>query len=103
METKAEYDASYRLLNIFLDRPKTVKDLGFECIKAVRHFQDHLRTRENKLGNHVRMDIRNCSEAGTSSPAESMNSCLKGGPSKVHSNMNLDRSTQQMMEGINTR
>jgi hypothetical protein len=103
VETKKEYDKSYKLLNEFLNRPRTINDLTKECIKAIRLFQDHIRTRENKLGNHMRMDIRNCNEACTSSPAESMNSTFKGGTSKVNSNMNLDTSTQHITKGINTR
>ena len=103
MGSKEENDASYRPLNKFLDRPETVEDLGKYCIKAVSFFQDHLRTRENTLGNHVRMDISNCNRVCTSSPSESMNSCLKEGPSKSNNNMNLNKSTQQMMVGINTR
>ena len=107
VETKAEYDASYlyTLLNIFLNRPKITKDLSIECIKAIRKFQDHLRMKENKLGNHVQMDTPNCNKVCTSPPTESMNSSIKGGPSRVLllGNMGLDRSTEHMMKGINIR
>ena len=90
---------------LFLNRPKTIRYLWLEGIKAVKHFQDHMRIRENKLGNHVHMDmdIHNCNKACTLLRAESMNSCLKSGLSKVHSNMDLDRSTQLMLDGINAR
>ena len=103
VETKKEYDKSSDLLNEFLNRPRTINDLKPECIKAIRLFQDHICTRETKLGNHMRMDIRNCNEACTPSPVESMNSTFKGGTSKVNSNMNLDKSTQHITSGINTR
>ena len=39
VETKAEYDKLYHLLNEFLNRPQTTKDLTPECIKAVRLFK----------------------------------------------------------------
>ena len=62
-----------------------------------------MQTREHQLGNHIRHDIRNCNEASTTSPAESMNASIKGGPSKIHSNMSLDTSTNRMIGGINNR
>ena len=70
---------------------------------AVRKFQLNLCTRESQLGNHVRHGIRNCNKATTTLPAEAMNASIKGGPSKIHSNMSLDKSTKRMIGGINDR
>ena len=102
-ETKAEYDASYHLLITFLDKPKTLDDLGVKCINAIKSLQENLRSKEYKLANHFRMDIRNCMDACTTSPVESANNSLKHGPRKVNSNMNIDRATKQMLNGIDSR
>ena len=102
-ETKAEYDASYQLLMNFLSMDQTVDDLGKECIEAVTKLQLSLRAKESKIGNHFRMDIRNCMDACTTSPVESANNSLKHGKYGVSSNMNMNKSVKRMLDGCNDR
>ena len=49
------------------------------------------------------MDIRNCMDACTTSPVESNNNSIKHGAFGTHANMNLDMSTQRMIDGFNSR
>ena len=103
VETKSEFDRSCELLDDFLDKHLTVHDLGSKCIATIRKLQASIRVKEHKLANYIRMDIKSCNEAATTSPVESANSRIKHGPNKIHANMNLDRSSQIILDGITTR
>ena len=86
----------------FLQLEQTVKDLGEKCISAVEKLQENLRAKESNLANYLRMDIGNCMDSCTTSPVESANSAIKHGPHKVNVNMNLDRVTKKMIQGVKT-
>ena len=103
VESKNEYDRSYELLLEFLSRKETVDDLGEECIAAVKKLQSQLRTKEFKLANYLRFQIRNSNDASTTSPVESANSWMKSGDVNVDSNMNANNSTTRVVRGINNR
>ena len=103
VECKEEYDRSCQLLKGFLCEEETKKHLTQKCIRAVLALQEKLRAKEAKLANYMRMDSRNCLDACTTSPVESANNAIKHGPNKVSSNMNLDRSTERMISGVNRR
>lgn len=77
--------------------------LGHPWVATVRDLQQTLLTKDHKLANYLRMDLKNCNEAATTSPVESANKSLKFGPYAVHSNMNMDRATRRMIKGINKR
>jgi len=82
---------------------ETVNDLGHECIESVLKLQMNLRAKESKIGNHFRMNIRNCMDALTTSPVESSNNSLKNGRYAINSNMHLNKSVKRMLDGINDR
>ena len=63
----------------------------------------NLRTKESKLAGYLRIDIKRCMDAKTTSPAESQNSLIKSGPSKIASNMNIDKSINRLLKGITNR
>jgi hypothetical protein len=102
-ETKFEYDRSQQELTKFLNLEKTILELGSECINAVINLKENLRSREFKLANYIRMEMRNCMDACTTSPVESNNNAIKHGSFAVHCNMNLDKATQRMLNGFNSR
>ena len=102
-ETKSEYDASYHKLLKFLELDETVQNIGKDAVEAVLDLQHSLRAKEHKLAFYLRMDTHNSMDACTTSPVESANAAIKHGPNKVHSNMNLDKSTRKMIEGFNRR
>ena len=103
VETESEFVRSSQDLLHFLRRSSTRSELSVKCINAVKKMLRSIRASESKLSNHHRMQIRHSNEACTTSPVESQNSAIKGGVRKVHSNMNLDRSTRKMVDSINTR
>ena len=64
--------------------------------------QAALLTKEYKLANYLRMEIRNCMDACTTSPVESNINSIKHGSYAVHANMNLDKSTERMIMVLTT-
>ena len=103
VESKVEYDLSVSLLKDFLRLEETSRVLSKKCIKAVLGLLDKLQAKEYKLANYQRMDRKNCMDSCTTSPVESQNNAIKHGPNAVSSNMNMDRSTGKMLEGVNNR
>ena len=103
VETKFEYNRSQLDLSSFLKRKETAKALGAKCINAITKLQLNLRSKEFKLANNIRMEMRNCMDASTTFPAESNNNAIKHGAFSIHSNMNLDTATQRLLGGINSR
>ncbi len=69
---------------------RTVQDLRKECRNACIILQEVLKSKEDKLGNHWRIKIRNCLDAMTTLPVESCNKALKYGSHSINLNMNLD-------------
>ena len=102
-ETKCEYYCSQQELHQFLALEETVKVLRIDCINHISSLQDGLRTKEFKLTRYIRMDMRNYIGAGITSPMESNNNYIKHGLFAVHLNKNLDKSTQQMIDGFSIR
>ena len=103
VETKFEYDRSQKELLKFLKMKTTRKVLGKKCIHAVKELQKNLQTKEAKLANYIRMGMKNCMDACTTSPVESNNNAIKHGAFKVTSNMNIDKVTKNLMNHINSR
>ena len=68
-----------------------------------KKLQSQLRTKEFKLANYLRFQIRNSNDASTTSPVESANSWMKSGDVNVDSNMNANNSTTRVVRGINNR
>ena len=73
------------------------------CINRMYKLQQSLLTKEYKLTSYIQMDIRNCMDACTTSPVESNNNTIKYGALGTHANMNLDKSTQRMIDEFNGR
>ena len=74
-----------------------------ECINAIVALKTTLRNKESKFAGYQRRNIRNSLDAMTTSPVEGNNRVIKHGPFKVTSNMNLDKSTRRIVQGINSR
>ena len=100
-ETKHEYDCSQQRLTKFLSLEETVKTLKKQCICHIFTLQESLLTKEYKLVSYIQMDIRNCMDACTTSLVELNNNSIKHGSFGDHANMNLDKSTQKMIDGFN--
>ena len=49
------------------------------------------------------MEMKYCMDGCTTSPVESNNNTIKHGAFKINSNMNLDKTAQRLLDGINTR
>jgi hypothetical protein len=102
-ETKEEYDRSHKDLSKFLNRKATRSALSRDCILAIRSLQAKLKSKEFKLAGYLRMDIKDCLDAMTTSPVEGNNRVVKHGTSKISSTMNLDKAAKKLLIGINTR
>ena len=74
-----------------------------KCQKACLDLQEILRSKEDKLGNHLRHRIHNCMDALTTSPVESSNCALKHGSHAIHSNMNLDNTCTRALDGVQNK
>ena len=78
-EAKSEHDRSKELLFKFLNLKETKDVLSSDCRNAVMRLQNDLAAKINKYGGFVRIAVKNCMDAMTTSPAESQNSMLKSG------------------------
>ena len=103
VETKFEYDRSHKELLKFLKMDTTKNILSKKCIHAVKELQKNLQTKEAKLANYIRMEMKNCMDACTTSPVESNNHAIKHGAFKVTSNMNIDKVIQRLLDHVNAR
>ena len=80
-----------------------MRTLKKRYINRIYKLQQSLLTKEYKLASYIRMDIRNCMDACTTSPVESNNNSIKHGAFGTHTNMNLEKGTQRMIDGFNSR
>ena len=93
-ETKAKYDRSKGLLFKFLNLKETKAVLSEECQNAVVRLQNDLAAKINKCGGFVRIAVKNCMDAMTTSPAESQNSMIKSGLNFVSKDIYLTKLSQ---------
>ena len=91
-ETKAEYDPSKELIFKFLNLKETKAVLSKECQNAVVRLHNDLAAKINKYGGFVRIAVKNCMDAMTTSPAESQNSMIKSGLDFVNKKIPLDKA-----------
>ena len=77
--TKQQYDQSHELLSEMLVSDMCIKTLSTVCINAIQQFQIVMKEKECYLVFYVRSTISMSFDAMTTSPVESMNSCLKRG------------------------
>ena len=103
VETKAEWDQSWKELNKFLSLKETTDVLSSRCIEKVREMSLKLQSKESRLANYHRVFITNCMDAATTSPVESMNSTLKSGDEGVNSNMNLSNTLRSAISSTSKR
>ena len=96
-ETKAKYDRSKGLLFKFLNLKETKAVLSKECQNAVVRLQSDLAAKINKYGGFVRITVKNCMDAMTTSPAESQNSMIKSGLDFVNKNNPLDKAITRIV------
>ncbi len=75
--TKEQYDRSHELLSKMLVSGMCTKTLFLECINAIQQFQIVIKEKEYYLAFYVYSQISMSFDAVTTSPVESMNSCLK--------------------------
>ncbi len=68
VETKTEYYESIDEFKIFKNHKRTIHDLSTDCRNACNMLQEVLKAKEDKLGNHWQIKIRNCMDAMTTSP-----------------------------------
>ncbi len=86
-----------------MNHKKTIHDLTVECRNTCIMLQEILKSKEDKLGNHWRMNIKNCMDAMITPPLESCNKALKYGLHLIHSNMNLDTTCGRVLNGADSR
>ena len=103
VESEEEYKKSVSEFFDFLNDRATVRDLSEKCREMAVELQEIMKTKESKLANYKRMEIRNCMDAMTTSPVESCNSALKHGSHAVHSNMNLETTCKKTLDGIHNK
>ncbi len=77
--TKQQYNQSHELLSEMLVLDTCIKTLSTDCINAIQQFQIVMKEKECYLAFYVRSTISMSLDAMTTSPVESMNSCLKRG------------------------
>lgn len=61
------------------------------------------KSKEDKLGNHQRMNIRNGIDATNTSPVESCKKASKYSSHSIHSNMNLDTTCGRVLSGTDSQ
>lgn len=103
VETKKEWDKSWKVLNLFLSLKETTDVLSSSCIEKVREFSLKLQTKESRLANYHRVFITNSMDAATTSPVEAMNSTIKSGDEGVNSNMNLSNTLSSAISSTSKR
>ena len=96
-ETKSEYDRSKELLLKFLNLKETKDVLSGDCRSAVLRLQNDLAAKINKYGGFVRIAVKNCMDAMTTSPAESQNSMIKSGLDFVSKQILLDKAITRIV------
>ena len=96
-ETKSEYDRSKDLLLKFLNLKETKAVLSSDCRNAVVRLQNDLAAKINKYGGFVRIAVKNCMDAMTTSPAESQNSMIKSGLGFVSKKIHLTKPSQELL------
>ena len=62
--------------------------------------QLNLSSKEEKYAGYVRMSIKNCMNAMTTSPVEGQNKVLKHGPDYVNGNFHMDKSVSKIVRAI---
>ena len=100
-KTNKEYDHSQCKLTHFLSLEEMEKFLSMRCVRRISSLQASLLMKEYTLDSYLIMDIRNCMDVCTIFPVESNNNSNKHELFSVHANMNLDRSTQRMIDDFN--
>jgi hypothetical protein len=98
-ESKMEYDIAVSRFYTFFKDKRTKAILSTECILAAKTMQTNLCTKESKLANYLRMHIKNCMDAHTSSPAECNFRVIKKGKKGVNAKMSLNTSTRRIVAG----
>ncbi len=77
--TKQQYNQSHEFLSEMLVLDMCIKTFFTVCINAIQQFQIVMKEKECYLAFYVRSTISMSFDATTTSPVESMNSCLKRG------------------------
>ena len=85
--TKQQYDQSHELLMKMLVSDMCIKTLSTVCINAIQQFQIVMKEKACYLAFYVHSTIYMPFDAMTTSPVESMNSCLKRGMG-INKNLN---------------
>ena len=86
------------ILTKFLLLPETKKTIGSPCVNAIIKLQNNLAAKEEKYAGYVRMRIKNCMDAMTTSPCEGQNKVIKHGPNKTNRNFHLDKSLAKIVQ-----
>ena len=76
-ETQLKFLRSRELLIKFLSLPKTKKDIGQKAINATVGLLNSIYGKESKFAGYVRLAVKNCMNAMTTSPVEGHNSVIK--------------------------
>ena len=98
-ESNMEYDTAVSRFYTFFKDKRTKAILSEEYILAAKTMQTNLCTKESKLANYLRMNIKNCMDAHTSSPAECNFKVIKKGKKGVNAKMSLNTSTRRIVTG----
>ena len=96
-ETKTEYDRSTELLFKLLNLKETKDVLSKDCKNAIVRLQNNLAARINKYDGFVRIAVKNCMDAMTTSPAKSQNNMLKSGLNFVSNKIPLDKAITRIV------
>ena len=78
----------------------TKKVLGTKCINAIIKVQMNLLSKEEKYDGYIRMSIKNCMDAMTTSPVEGQNRVIKHGPDHVNGSFHIDKSMSKIVRAI---
>ena len=97
---KSEYDGSHCLLTHFLSISETKRVLVKKCINTIIKLKINLESKEEKYAGYVRMSVKNCMDAMTTSPLEGQNTVIKHGRDYVNGNFHLDKSMSKIVRVI---
>ena len=76
-ENKYQYDMSNKILTNVISDAFTKGHIKQPLKEAIKAFQIKLNNKRRYLAFYIRKTIHNCYDAMTTSPCESMNSCIK--------------------------
>ena len=102
-ETKEEYGYYFDSLTQFMNRETTQKAISQRCVSEVMSFIKTLQSKENKYAGYLRLNLKRCLDAKTTSPVESNNRAIKYGSHKCSSNMHADKCIERILLSVTAR